>query len=154
MECSILKVDRSCRILLSKDILERAGWVPGDEPLKGWIVVGGPGRCRLLSSAEFEGDKGCLALKAAIDAELDQPTGSAIEFRDDALAVLGVRLIPIEIAPPGPGWRITLPRCLIEITRIRPGESSVALIFFHEHVEIWTLETLRAATAVPLAELT
>lgn len=130
MEYSVLKVDRSCRIFLSQNILERAGWVVGDRPLKGWLVVGGPGRCRLLSAAEFEVDKGCLALKAAIDAELDRPGSSAIEFRDEARAVLGMRLIQIEVAPPGPGWRLSLPRALLEIMEIRPAETLLPCSFF------------------------
>ena len=153
MECTVLKVDQDYRIILPLARLRRAGWAPGSEPLKGWLLIGGPGRCRLLSSAEFESDPGCLSLRAAIDAEPDRPAGSLIEFRDEASVVLGLRLQPVEIAPPGPGWRLPLPRSLAAIMEIRPKESSVALLFIQDHIEIWTLETLRASVSTPLTEI-
>ena len=106
-----------------------------------------------MSSAEFESDPGCLSRRAAVDAEIDQPVGSAIDFRDDALVALSMRLFQIEITPPGPGWRLTLPRALAAIMQIRPKESSVALLLFPKHIEIWTLEALRASVDTPFAEV-
>jgi hypothetical protein len=153
MECTVLKVDQDYRIILPPAQLRRAGWVPGSGPLKGWLLIGGPGRCRLLSSAEFESDPGCLSLRAAIDAEPDRPAESLIEFRDEASVVLGLRLQPVEITPPGPGWRLALPKTLAAIMQIRPKESSVALFYLQEHIEIWTLELLRASATTPLAAI-
>jgi DNA-binding transcriptional regulator/RsmH inhibitor MraZ len=151
MECTILKVDEDYRILLPQSLLKRAGWTVGEEPLKGWLLVGGLGKFRLLSSAAFERDPGCRSLLATI-AEIGQPTGSLIEFRDEASVVLGLRLEPVEITPRGPGWRLTLPRALAAIMQIRSKESSVALLLLQEQIEIWTLETLRASMTVPLSE--
>lgn len=148
-----MKVGRDYRIVLPQSLLRRAGWISGGEPLKAWLLVGGPGRCRLMSSAEFEKDPGCLSLQAAVEAEADHPAESGIEFRDETLVALGMRLFPIEIAPPGPGWRLTLPRTLAAIMQISPQVSSVALLFADEQMEIWTLETLRASVAPPLAEI-
>jgi hypothetical protein len=116
-------------------------------------VVGGHGKCRLLSLAEFESDPGCLSLRAAVEADNERLAGSAIDFRDDAEATLALRLFQIEITPPGPGWRLALPRSLAAIMQIRPKEDSVALLFSRHSVEIWTLETLRASVTVPLAEI-
>jgi hypothetical protein len=107
----------------------------------------------LLSSDEVDNDASCRSLRATIDAELDRLTGSLLEFRDEASVALSLRLQPIEITPPGPGWRLTLPRALAAIMQIRPKESSVALLLFQEHIEIWTLETLRTSLAAPLAEI-
>ena len=153
MECTVLKVDQDYRIILSPAHLKRAGWAPGSEPLKGWLLIGGPGRCRLLSSAEFESDPGCLSLRAAIDAEPDRSAGSIIEFRDEASVVLGLRLQPVEITPPGPGWRLAFPKTLATIMQICPKETSVALLDLQEHIEIWTLELLRASATKPLTEI-
>lgn len=153
MECTIVKVQKDYRIFLPEPYLAGTGWTLGDEPLKGWLLVAGPGRCRLLSSAEFDGDPACKSLLSAIDAEIDRPADNAVELRDAESVALGLRLIPIEISPPGPGWRLTLPKTLAAIMEIRPKESSVALLSFRQHLEIWTLETLRASIAVPLAEI-
>jgi hypothetical protein len=153
MECTVLRVDQDYRIILPQALLKRAGWISEAEPLKGWLLLGGPGRCRLLSSKEVDNDASCRSLRAAVDAELDRPTGNLLEFRDEASVVLGLRLQPVEITPPGPGWRLALPRALASIMQIRPKESSVALLFIQEHVEIWTLETLRASMTTPLTEI-
>jgi hypothetical protein len=106
----------------------------------------------LLSSTEFDRDPGCRSLLATV-AEIDQQTGSLIEFRGDPSVTLGLRLQQVEIAPPGPGWRLTLPKTLAMIMQIRPKEGSVALLLVQEHIEIWTVETLRASMAVPLTEI-
>ena len=153
MECAIQRVDQDNRVLIPQSALKHVIWIAGSEPLKAWLLVGSPGRCRLLSNAEFEEDAGCQSLKASIEAEETRPAASIMEFRDDALVALGLRLVPVEIAPPGPGWRLTLPRALTAIMQIRPKESSVAVLLRQAHIEIWTLDTLRASVGVPLVEL-
>jgi hypothetical protein len=153
MECTVIKIDKDNRIFLPHSLLKHAEWITGDKPLKAWLLVAAAGRCRLLSSPEFEGDASCRSLQASIDAESGQSAGSLVEFRDEASVVLGLRLLPIEITPPGPGWRLTLPRALAAIMQIEPKKSSVALFYSQAHIEIWTLDTLRASMAVPLTEL-
>jgi hypothetical protein len=67
--------------------------------------------------------------------------------------VLGLRLQPVEITPPGPGWRLAFPKTLATIMQICPKETSVALLDLQEHIEIWTLELLRASATKPLTEI-
>jgi hypothetical protein len=153
MECAVQKVDKDYRIFLPQALLQRAKWISGDATLKAWMVVGNPGRCRLLSSVEFEGDASCKALRDAIDAAAGRPIGSLIEFDDEPFAAMGLRLLSIEITPPGPGWRMTLPRELAAIMEIRPKESSVAFLFPQQRIELWTLEAVRASLAFPLSGL-
>src|ERR1039458_170522 len=105
MECTIVKVDQDNRILLPQGLLRHAKWITGNEPLSAWLLVGSPGRCRLLSSTDVEDDATCQILRATVDAETIQPTVAASEFRDEASVALGLRLLPIEITPRGPGWR-------------------------------------------------
>ena len=153
MECAISKIDEDHRILLPPSLLRHAEWITGNEPLSAWLLVGGPGRCRLLSSAEVEDDAGCRMLRASVDAGAAQSTAVASEFRDEASVALGLRLLSIEISPRGPGWRLAIPKTLAAIMQIQPRVSSVALLLSQAHIEIWTMETLRTAVAVPLAEL-
>jgi len=153
MECIALKVDKDYRVFLPQAVLKRANWISGSEPVNGWLVVGGPGRLRLLSSVEAKSDAGWQSLSDAIDAEARRPIGSAIEFHDEASALVGLRLFAIEISPPGPGWRLTLPRAIAAIMGIRPKENVFAVLLAQDRIEIWTLEAARASLATPLADL-
>ncbi len=153
MECAIQRVDQDNRILVPQSALKHVTWIAGSQPLKAWLLVGSPGRCRLISQGEFEDDASCQSLRASIEAEKARPIGSIIEFRDEAFVALELRLIQIEITPPGPGWRLTLPKALTAIMQIRPKESSVAVLLRQAQIEIWTLDTLRASFGVPLVEL-
>ena len=126
---------------------------PGKRISKGVAPDWGARKMPAAVISRIESDPGCLSLRAAIDAEPDRPAESLIEFRDEASVVLGLRLQPVEITPPGPGWRLAFPKTLAAIMQIRPKESSVALFYLQEHIEIWTLELLRASATTPLAAI-
>ena len=148
----IVKVEKSYRIVLPVPLLQQVDWIAGPDTLSGWLLVGNPGRCRLLSPAEFENDPATQALRARINAELNT-VGSMLEFHDETSIALALRLVQVRIAPPEPARRLTLPKTIAAIMQIRPGESEVALWFLHGHIEIWTIETLRSAVTTPLTEI-
>lgn len=149
IEFSTQRVDRDNRILLPHAFLKRTGWPIGTDPMRGWILLNGPGRCRLLPAALLGADAGFQQLRSKIAEQKDQ---DAIDFEDDGLATLGLRLLPLELMPPGPGWRLTLPKVIATLMEIHRKESSVALLA-RKHVEIWTLEALRFAMTTPIADL-
>jgi hypothetical protein len=153
MECIALKVEKDYRVFLPQAVLKRASWISGTGTVSGWLVVGGSGRFRLLSSAEAEGDAGCQSLRDEIDAEAGRPIGSAIEFSDEASALVGLRLLPVEIAPPGPGWRLTLPRAIAMIMGIRPKEHIFAVLPTKGHIEFWTQGAVHASLTTSLTDL-
>jgi hypothetical protein len=149
----IVKVDKSYRIVLPVALLQRVSWIAGDEPLLGWLLLGNPGRCRLLSPFEVENDTAVRSLRARVDAELRTVGSTTLEFHDEASLALGLRLVQVRIAPPEPARRLTLPKAIASIMQVRPGESELALWFFNGHIEIWTSETLRSAVTTPLTEI-
>jgi hypothetical protein len=149
----IAKVDKSCRIVLPAALVQQAAWIVGDALQFGWLLMGDPGRCRLLSPAEVENDATLQSLRARIDAELGTAGTSMLEFRDEASLALALRLVQVRIAPPEPGRRLTLPKAIAAIMQIRPGESEVALWLVHGHIELWTVETMRSAITTPLTEI-
>jgi len=153
LEASILRVDKYYRITLPQSVLHRIGWIRGDQAHSGWLVVGNPGRCRLVSTAEADNDPECRLLRARIDSVVRTPATNSLEFHDEVLVALALRFLPVQITPPGPGWRLSLPKPLAAIMQIRPGESDVAALSFQEHIEIWTIDTLRSSQTTPLAEL-
>ena len=77
----------------------------------------------------------------------------ALEFHDESLVALPLRLLPIQVTPPDPGWRLTLPRPVAAVMKITPGVSEVAAILLRGHVELWTIELLASAMSTPLADL-
>jgi hypothetical protein len=149
----IVKVDKSYRIILPVALSQQVEWIAGADALFGWLLMGNPGRCRLLSPSEVENDTATRSLRARIDAELGTVANSVLEFLDEPSLALSLRLVQVRIAPPEPGRRLTLPKALAAIMQIRPGESEIALWFLHGHVELWTIEALRSAVTTPLTEI-
>jgi len=131
----------------------RVIWIKGAEPIQAWLLLGGIGRCRLLAPQEVEADPRCRSLRLRNETEEAPIAGHISEFEDDASAILGLRLLDVEITPRGPGWRLTLPKILIAIMQIRPKESTVALLLSHGHIEIWSMDALRTSVAIPISEL-
>jgi hypothetical protein len=153
LECIILRVGDSYRVTLPQPFAKRVGWITGDQSHKGWMLVGGPGRCRLLSAAEVDNDPNLQSLRNRIAAEVAAPNPDSLEFQDETLAGLALRLVPVEIKPRPPGWRLALPTPIAAIMQIRPQESDVAAVFLQDHIEFWTIGTLRASVTTPLTQI-
>jgi hypothetical protein len=153
LEFAILRVEESYRIRLTQPLLRRVAWITGVEPVSAWLLVGSPGRCRLLSSSEVGSDPLLQSLKMRITAEAGTRNANPLDFHDEVSVALAVRLLEVQITPPEPGWRLTLPRPIAAIMQVRPKESDVAGVFFQEHIEIWTVEMLRSSVARPLTEI-
>lgn len=134
-------------------MLQLVDWIAGKQPVDGWLLVGSPGRCRLLSAAEVDGDPNLQALQARIAAELSAPSANALEFHDEVSLALALRLVPIQISPPDPGWRLMLPRVIAAIMQIRPGESELGALFVQGHIELWTIEEMRSAITPSLTQI-
>jgi hypothetical protein len=153
LEFSTVAVGSDLRIKIPKSLLPLASWITGDQPVSAWLLVGSPGRCRLLSATEVDANPNLSSLRDRIATELNTPSNNALEFRDKTSVALAVRLVPVRITPPDPGWRLALPGLIAAIMQIRPGESEIAALFVHGHIELWTIETLRAAVTTPLTEI-
>lgn len=153
-DTNILTVEASYRIRLPQPLCKRLSWIVGDQPLKAWLLVGSPGRCRLVSAAEVDSDPALQSLKARIADELDAGSANALEFQDEASVALTVRLVEVQLTHhKKSGWRMTLPRPIAAIMQLRPSESSLAAFFLQGHIELWTMETLRSSVSTPLTEI-
>jgi hypothetical protein len=153
LECSILRVEASFRIRLPQSLSRRVGWITGDRPVSAWLLLGSPERCRLLSETEVEADHNLKSLLERINAEVNTSGATLIDFHDEASIALALRLLPVQITPPRPGWRLTLPREIAAIMGLRPGESDLAALFTQSHVEFWTIKGLRSAVGPSLTEI-
>lgn len=153
LEPSIISVDESYRITIPKTFCNQVGWITQGEPHEAWLLVGGPGRCRLHSAAEVENEPSFRSLRERIAEELNIPNGSALEFQDPVSAALYLRLFAVQIMPRGPGWRLAVPRPIAAIMNISPKESDIAALLLQGHIELWTIEALRSALTAPLEQI-
>jgi hypothetical protein len=153
LEHSILRVEASYRIRLAVPLVSRVKWISGDQPIEAYLLVGSPGRCRLLSAPEVKDDPRLKSLQARIAAEIDAPLPDSLTFHDDMSVALALRLLPVRITGGEPAWRLTLPRVLAALMEITPGKTDIAALVFQAHIELWTIETLTSAMSVPLTEL-
>lgn len=152
-ESHILRVDKYYRTMLPQSLVRRVGWVTADQSHNGWLLMGSPSRCRLLSATEVDNNPKFQSLRARITAELNAPITDALEFSDEVAVALALRLVPVEVTPPEPGWRLTLPKPVAAIMQIRPGESDVAALLVQGHIEFWTMELLRSSVTTPLSQI-
>jgi hypothetical protein len=146
-------VDESYRIILPQPLLSQVHWITGSQPINAWLLIGNAGRCRVLSAAELETDPDLQSLQSRIVDELTPSGSGLLEFRDAISATLPLRLIPIKIKRHGPRWRLALPRHVAAMMQLRPQESDIAALFLDEHIELWTIETLKAAVNTPLTQI-
>jgi hypothetical protein len=150
---SILAVEASYRIRLPQPLCKRVDWIIGNGPVAGWLIVGSPARCRLVSSAEADTDPDLQSLKTRI-AEESRAESGLLEFRDEALEALSLRFTQIHITRhKTSGWRLTLPRHVAAIMKLRAGESDVAARLVQGHIEFWTIDLLVSSMSTPFLQI-
>lgn len=152
MEYALAKVEKDYRIHIPKALLSNVGWGP-DDGAGACVLLGSSGRCRLLAGGKLQNDPDCQKLQQEIDAASEEPLTSLLDFRDESRTVLPLRLLPVDVAPHGANYRMTLPKLLTSIFQVRPGEESVAVLVNQGHIEIWSFEALRTAITPPLQQL-
>lgn len=153
VEHHILRVDTSYRIRLPIALLKHGGWATTAESIEAWLLVGTPGRCRLLPASKLKSDPALQNLHARITAELTSPNPDSLVFGDESSVALPLRLQPVKLFPFETAWRFALPRVVAAVMQIVPGKSDIAALFFQGHIEFWTIATLASAMSTPLAEL-
>jgi len=143
--------DASNRISLPKYLSGMASWIQGTQTVQGWILLLAPGRFRLLSDEQVMGDPQLepirLLLLEGKSAVGNEPT-RAEELRRAAMVA---RLVPISIAPPGPGWRVSFPKLFDEFAPSECNRKAFSILFSPEgYLEIWYTDVLRKAVFIPL----
>jgi len=153
LEFNLLRLEDSCRIRIPQQLFRRAPWIAGDQPVDSWLLVRGPGRCRLLSAAEADDDPDLQFLKARIAEEVKTPSTSALDFRDESAAILPLRLLPVQVRRHEGAWRLTLPPPVVVAMQLKAGESEIVALFVGEHIEFWNVETFKSAMSTPLGRI-
>jgi hypothetical protein len=108
-----------------------------------YLYVVAPGRYRLLSSLQVHGSAPLVALLERLK-QLDSPDPSLAPYEAEAdyVTVAPMRLRPIKLAlkgPPGPGWRMTLPRDLPPLGTAEVGQH-LSLLFSQGYPELWSAD--------------
>lgn len=149
---ALAKVDKGNRIHVTKALLRSIGWVPEDDK-DACLLLGGFGRSRLLADREVQNDADCIRLREQIGAIEDEKLASLVNFREEPLAVLPLRMLPVDMTPHGMNYRLTLPKMLTSVFRIRAGEDAIAVLVSQGHIELWSVEALTSAAEPSIEEL-
>jgi hypothetical protein len=146
-------VDKSGRVVIPQPFCDKVGWITGGSPIEAWLLMGEMGRLRLLSQEEVSGDPEIASIRSQISATADETKGGVLDFEDAPLVALAVRLVDTLLSPPPPGWRLTLPKVLLDILQISRAESQVVMTMSKGYIELWTTEVWNAAVSTPLDQI-
>ncbi len=143
--------DVSNRIVVPKDISDRASWMRGTQALSAWILLVEPGRFRLLSDDEVESDPQLEPIRSLLSqgaaAVVNEPTRSEKLH----LAAKVVRLAPVSIAHSKSGWRVPFPRAFDKFAPFDCDRKAFSILFSLEgYLELWYTDVLRKAVSLPL----
>jgi hypothetical protein len=136
------------RFVLPDEVVENARnpRLTGTETVKCWVLVVNPGRYRLATRDDVS------AILRQIEAA-ESGGGVLDEVVSDQQVAIRARLMPCTISPPGPGWRVNLPK---EILRLAPDGEACHCIFVlivAGFIELWFPDALRKALSAPLSEV-
>jgi hypothetical protein len=149
----VLSVEESYRIRLPQPLCQQVDWITGRE-ITAWLLLCTSDRGRLLSTSETENDPNLKLLHTKITEKAAEGAARSFEFQDAASVVLRLRLLQIQLVRhETSGWRLTLPRPIAAIMRLRPGESSLVALIVQDHIELWTVEALRSAANLPFPDI-
>jgi len=142
------------RILLPKQIVENAehSRLAGKDPVECWLLVVTPGRYRLIPQPtgtlpdDLSRILGQIAETAAPGEVLDRTQSNPLD------GIQG-RLIPCNVSPPQPGWRVNFPKEAKELVSGKEDRSFVYVMIVAGFIEIWFPDTLRRALSGPISEI-
>jgi hypothetical protein len=143
----------SGRIGIPGHFATATGWIQGTEDIEAFLVMLTLGRYRLVSATEASEDSDFAALKDRIESSSRDVNSSALDFQEDSIATLGVRLIKTNLSPSGTEWRLTLPAVVTQILRTHPKRGSALLLMAGRYIEVWDTEVYRASFNTPLDEI-
>jgi hypothetical protein len=146
-------LDASNRVALPKQFSECVtSWMRGTVALRGWLLIISPGRYRLLSDEQVESDPHLEPIRALILEQRSAGTDPT-SAEDPNRAAMVARLAPVQITPPGPCWRITLPKAFGVFAPPECDRKAVSVLFSLEgYLEIWYTDVLRTAVFSPLGQ--
>jgi hypothetical protein len=115
------------------------------------VLLLAPGRYRLLSDEQVQQDPLLEPVRSLIlDGKSVDRTGPTIA-EETRFAAVVARLVPTQIAPPGPGWRISFPKAFDVFVPSDCNPKAFSIIFCSEgYLEIWYTDVLRKAVFLPL----
>ena len=142
------------RIRLSSQIVGNAEqpWLVGKEPVECWLLVVTPGRYRLVPQPTGTPSEDLSRILRQIE-ESGAPGEVLDRTQNNARDGIPGRLIPCNVSPRGPGWRINFPKEAKELVSDKEDRSFVYVMIVAGFIEIWFPDTLRRASSQPIPEI-
>lgn len=137
------KVDASNRITLPEQFSDRIPWLKNGE-VRAWLLLVAEGRYRLLSDQQLVDDPELEPVRQLILEGRTVNTAGPTSAIDSADAAIVARLTPVTVSPPGPGWRIAIPRSLdVFLPENCDGKKFSVLLSPDGYWEIWYTDVLK-----------
>jgi len=141
-----ITADISNRITLPKNFSDRIPWMRGTESLQAWLWLVTLGRYRLLSDEQVQSDPQLEPVRSLILEGKSTAAAEPTHAEEPSRAAIVARLAPTAISPPGPGWRISLPKLFDMFVPPDCDQKAFTILFSLEgYWEIWYTDILRRA---------
>jgi hypothetical protein len=146
-----LTADTYGRITMPKLYSDAERWIQGTESLQAWLLLVSQGRLRLLSDDQVQRDPLLEPVRLLVLEGRPAALTEVTFTEEPKRAALVARLLPTVVSPPGPGWRISIPKAF---DIFAPSDSDAKafsiLMSLEGYLEIWYTDVLRRAGILPL----
>jgi hypothetical protein len=136
--------DTDYRLILPKHFSDLVPWLSAE--LRTWILLIAPGRHRLLSDVQVEGDIQLESIRELILKGKTDFVAQPHQAESSGRAAIVATLFPASVALHKQSWRISLPR---ELKVFAPADcdlNSFSVLFSLDgYLEIWYTDVLRKA---------
>jgi hypothetical protein len=123
----------------------------GEETLQAWLLLLMPGRYRLLSDEQVQGNSLLEPVRLLILEGKSVAVLNATYADEPSRAAIVARLAPTAVSPPKPGWRIAFPKTFEIFVPQGCDPHSFSVVFSLEgYCEIWYTDVLRKIGTAPL----
>jgi hypothetical protein len=143
------------RIRLPQHISSKLSWLQGTEVLNVWLLVEEAGRYRVLADQHFETSAALREIREIVlrDGE-DEDNSYAPEGYPECAetASLRARLLPAQLSPKGPCWRLSIPAELPPENTADEGRT-LYLLLSQGHLEIWSKDRFEELLRLPISKL-
>jgi hypothetical protein len=130
------------RFTLPKHFCGRLSWI-AEKNVEAWLYVLEPGRYRLLSDLEVEGDPQLEPLRTLVLQDQNMAPGKASATHSPQRGASIARLIPVTVENHKGSWRMPWPEEAAALCPDNCNPRTLAFLMPHGYLEIWYADFLR-----------
>ncbi|HEU5414389.1 MAG TPA: hypothetical protein VFW31_11560 [Candidatus Angelobacter sp.] len=142
-----IRADSSNRLALPRNIVDHMSWLSGSEIVHAWLLVLSLGRYRLLTDDEVKSNPDLEPVRDLVLRGQVIGRGDLITAEEPKRAAMAAKLLPTIVTPPGPTWRIVLPKAIaIFIPADCDAKDFILFLTLDGFWELWNTHILHEVT--------